>query len=334
MRPAEALPGVGGGGPPSMLEIALSHAAKGYYVLPVVPDGKSALSKHWQVLATRDPAAITRWWTDHPDANPAIHTGKSGVLIADLDVKNGAQGPEIWAEWTASHQVDPGWPLADTPTGGRHLCYRTTGEFGNRVGMLPGVDVRAGNGYVLAPGSVVGGRRYASPDGGFALPSVSDLPGLPEAVAALVGRRDQEVERHSAPVGDSGVAAALVAELVAVAQEPEGTRNKRLNEAALNLGQLVQPDGLPESLAFDSLVQAGLRAGLGWDETVATVNSGLEAGMRQPRSLATSEDEYQQEVERAIRRKRVNADADLVIATEKSQGRGTARTGEPRPAAG
>jgi hypothetical protein len=94
-------------------EYALEYAALGLYVLPVhtpvVPidataavrcscrDGESCSSKgkHPRTLhgfkdATREVAKIKEWWSDWPDANIGIATGReSGVFIIDVDSEEG-----------------------------------------------------------------------------------------------------------------------------------------------------------------------------------------------------------------------------------------------------
>src|SRR5690606_18151943 len=48
-----------------------------------------------------------------------------------------------------------------TPSGGRHLFYRTKQKFGIGVDVLgPGVDIRAVGGYVVGPESTISGKKY------------------------------------------------------------------------------------------------------------------------------------------------------------------------------
>src|SRR6266568_2955747 len=79
--------------------------------------------------------------------------------------------------------------------------------------------------------------------------------------------------------------AALDAEVQAVTDVTEGTRNDRLNVAAFNLGQLV-PLHLDEDAVQTALYQAAIAAGLTQRETIATIYSGLTKGMAHPRDPA------------------------------------------------
>jgi hypothetical protein len=57
-----------------------------------------------------------------------------------------------------------GWPpvvgVVSTPRpGGVHRYIRATG-YGNAAGFAPGMDLRGRGGYVVAPPSVIDGKRY------------------------------------------------------------------------------------------------------------------------------------------------------------------------------
>ncbi|HPR91114.1 MAG TPA: bifunctional DNA primase/polymerase, partial [Synergistaceae bacterium] len=52
-------------------------------------------------------------------------------------------------------------PVADTPRGGLHIWCRHHDGIGNNTGAIPGVDLRAEGGYIIAPPSVNGnGKGY------------------------------------------------------------------------------------------------------------------------------------------------------------------------------
>jgi hypothetical protein len=81
--------------------------------------------------------------------------------------------------------------------------------------------------------------------------------------------------------------AALANELARLAQAREGShfRNIQLNRSAYALGRLVGAGQLGQDTAESHLYQVGLTIGLPEREVAATLRSGLEAGIRNPRHV-------------------------------------------------
>ena len=151
------------------LDAALAYAARGWYVFPCAPLKKTPLTTHGFKDATTDPAQITRWWTDTPGANIGIDCGRSGLVVVDLDVKNGVDGRVAWAILCQLHeQPSPETMIVDTPSSGRHLYF--TGHAKSCVGIRPGIDIRGDGSYVLAPPSTLPNGAYhaSSPDSDLA----------------------------------------------------------------------------------------------------------------------------------------------------------------------
>ena len=80
-------------------------------------------------------------------------------------------------------------------------------------------------------------------------------------------------------------AAALRGESDRVRSAPVGQRNHTLNSAAYSLGQLVAAGALDQARAVQALTDAAADAGLEAAEIAATIDSGLSAGLKQPRAL-------------------------------------------------
>ncbi|MBI3945999.1 MAG: bifunctional DNA primase/polymerase [Armatimonadetes bacterium] len=146
---------VGSHSTPSLAQVALEYAARGWRVFPCKPRGKEplgALVPHGLKNATTDPEQIAAWWQAQPDANIGIATGsESGLYVADAD---GATGAAALAAL-----VDANGPLPPTPrvrTGrGVHYYFAAPPGGRNSAGQLgPKVDTRGEGGYVLAPPSV------------------------------------------------------------------------------------------------------------------------------------------------------------------------------------
>lgn len=78
---------------------------------------------------------------------------------------------------------------------------------------------------------------------------------------------------------------ALADEIAALARTPEGERNARLNQAAFALGQLVGAGVLDRGSVEVALSGTAAAIGLGEVEARATIKSGLDSGMKEPREL-------------------------------------------------
>jgi hypothetical protein len=79
---------------------------------------------------------------------------------------------------------------------------------------------------------------------------------------------------------------ALQSECENVAAAPEGQRNHTLNRAAFSISQLVAAGHVYADVAWNSLRDAALSAGLGEVEIERTIKSGMDAGAQQPRVVA------------------------------------------------
>jgi hypothetical protein len=80
------------------------------------------------------------------------------------------------------------------------------------------------------------------------------------------------------------VAKAVADELEALRNAPKGHRNNQLNTSAFNLGQLVGGGELAEAAAEAQLWEAARATGLPDVEIGKTLRSGLEDGIKQPRT--------------------------------------------------
>ena len=149
--------------PGDVATAALAYAGRGWSVIPVEPRGKRPLVAWLEFQQRRAEAGeIHAWFRRWPDANVGIVTGHvSGLVVIDVDAQHGG------FERLAALERESG-PLPDTVSavtggGGRHLYFDHPREdLRNRVGVRPGIDLRAEGGCVVAPPSVhPSGRAYA-----------------------------------------------------------------------------------------------------------------------------------------------------------------------------
>jgi hypothetical protein len=141
---------------------AMSYIQLGYAVLPLMKGGKKPheMIGHGGVMqATLDPQQVTSWWAADPGANIGVATGeRSRLLVVDLDVRE-EPGPANLAQFMHGYGV---WlpgdaPVARTPSGGSHVWLAVPPGLPSptRQGILPGVDIKGGGGYVVAAPSML-----------------------------------------------------------------------------------------------------------------------------------------------------------------------------------
>jgi len=144
---------------------ALLYASLGWPVFPVKTNDKIPLISSWPDNATTDPDQIKEWFRRYTDANLAIATGvRSGLVILDVDTKNGVDGREMLAKLESQLGPVPETPRVWTPNQGLHYYFSHPGDgqvVKNRTSLLPGLDLRGDGGYVLAPPSSIHGKPYA-----------------------------------------------------------------------------------------------------------------------------------------------------------------------------
>lgn len=279
---------------------AISHARRGWAVTPLRPGTNSPAWK-WARLTATPPGAVATWWPG-PLYNPGIATGPSGLVVVDLDsAEHGGELPPEWASLGVTCGAEVLSVLAEragsaipatyevrTPRNGRHLYFRHPGgrEIRNSAGMAgPMVDVRGRGGLVVGAGSIRGGRAYELADGREPVP-------LPSWLAELAAPARDPVRTPArtapAPGGRGYGAAALSAELAALADAEHGRRNDQLNRAAFSLGTLVGAGVLEQGDVARQLLDAagaiGLVADDGPGQCERTIASGLAAGIARPRA--------------------------------------------------
>jgi hypothetical protein len=129
---------------------------------------------------------------------------------------------------------------------------------------------------------------WCEPDRVYDLAELAKYEAKKGAAAQAQGRRqDHQGGPAAGPGGEYAAYAqkALADELAKLARTPEGSRNARLNQAAFALGQLVGAGVLDRGGVEAGLTGVAAVIGLGSAEARATIKSGLEGGMKEPRTL-------------------------------------------------
>lgn len=288
-----------------MMTIALDYVVKGWPVFPCRQRDEEIIDQHTgeiEILATKTPLTsngfrgstkseriVREYWRRNPSAMIGVPTGAPiGAWVLDIDPKHG--GDETLAALEAAHGALPATLTAETTSGGRHYFFRHRQGVRNRGALGSGVDVRGDGGYVIAAGSV--------PEVGLPYRWISEQEPVdaPEWLLDLVLPRSYESTYTAAPsvsgkINDRYVERAVQSELDDLALEPMGNRNNRLNDAAFRLGTFVGAGAMAESEARALLQDVARGWGRDWPRCVKTIDNGLAAGARSPRSVPQNDND-------------------------------------------
>lgn len=148
-------------------QLAHQHATWGLHVFPLRENDKPPLGGHGHHDATNDPDAVLAARAGHPNANIGWALTASNLLVVDIDATGDAAQQAV-ATFTASYGDLPPTLTTTTASGGRHLIYRVPNGLDLRRAIrVGGKDVPIdllGDGYIVAPGSVVNGVEYTRDD--------------------------------------------------------------------------------------------------------------------------------------------------------------------------
>ncbi|WP_380608235.1 bifunctional DNA primase/polymerase [Streptantibioticus rubrisoli] len=289
---------------PRMIVVAQQYAARGWRVLPLryavdgrcscgnpkaIADhdhrqgGKHPRYKSWTEDASTDWAVIADWWRNEPNANIGIATGEaSGIFVLDIDPDSG--GLDSLRALEAEHGPLPKTWTVETGSGGQHRYFAWPGfNPRNSAGKLgPGLDIRADGGQVVAAPSVSVKGPYSVKDDtdpsqapAWLLDRLRPAPPRPAAPATSIPVRSENL--------DSYTCKALQAECDAITGAADGEQNNTINTAAFNVGTLVGAGALSEADAHEALLSAALAGNHPEGRARPTIESGLKAGMAQPR---------------------------------------------------
>lgn len=275
----------------SLASAALAYAKAGRKVFPCAPRGKEPLisASHGgrgHHDATNDLVVVSNWWSFWPDANVGLSCAASGIVVIDIDPRNG--GDEGWTSVIARPEADDMPTTREAATGGDgfHLYLNLPpipDKATWRGKLATGVDLKV-DGYVLAPPSVhPSGKIYRWLNS-------NPLADMPAWLLALCLHTDEGRPTYTSPPEALNRApwfcrAALTRETERVGRAPRGERNATLNSAAFNLGGLIHL-----GLSYDVVEEHLLVAACTWNdlplkEARKTIRSGLGGGMRKPRGI-------------------------------------------------
>ncbi len=138
-----------------------AYIENGFSVFPLIMRTKRPATSHGFKDATNDLEKCKEWSDEPQSHNVGIATGtKSNLAVIDIDPKNG--GLESLEKMKSQYGFNPeNTPTVVTGSGGFHFYYDCPYPIGSRNGILPGVDIKADGGYVVAPPSIhPNGKAY------------------------------------------------------------------------------------------------------------------------------------------------------------------------------
>lgn len=267
-------------------EWALQYASIGWSIFPLAPRSKVPLTPNGVYDASCNAELVWKGWGETPDANIGLACGlASGLWVLDVDCDKG--GAKSIEEQILAGNKLPRTLTSWTGGNGYHCFFRYPigRNVRNRVGVLPGVDVRSTGGYVVLPPSVhPSGQRYT-------WDARVPLADAPEWLYALISDPEQDLGHPwtppQVPVSKSQAkryayqAMAHAAERIREA--PHGQRHYQIVQEASNLGRFAAAGLLDYGQLEKVLVEAGIAAGKPEQEVRRTVESQLEWSKAHPK---------------------------------------------------
>ena len=164
----------------SINEAIHEYMGRGWSIIPIRAGDKRPLVR-WEEFQHRHPseAEARGWLRQWAEAGIGVVTGAiSGLVVVDVDAGHG--GNESLEQLEREHGPMPTTVKCGTGGGGRHFYFaHPGGVVRNKIGLAPGVDIRADGGYVVAPPSLhASGLRYVWVEG--RTPESSAIAPLPD----------------------------------------------------------------------------------------------------------------------------------------------------------
>jgi len=219
------------------LTAAFTYHKRGFSVIPIQAREKKPLvawEEYQKRGATED--EIRSWWSNRSDANVGIVTGGiSGLVVIDVD---SAEAKDKLKELVSGFDFSA-VPRSRTGKGWQLFFQHPGYIIPNRLGVIPGLDVRGDGGYVVAPPSIhPNGKPYK-----WEVPLTDELPNLPLDLFKLISSPTGSNENGYRERFNSAQALAGV---------PEGQRDETLFKFACTLRSAGVPQDWAERLSLEA----------------------------------------------------------------------------------
>lgn len=256
-----------------------------------------------------DPKQWRTWYNIFMSGcNFGIVCGPSRLIVVDIDI-DPATGQsyqyyfDLWCKANGITWIED-WVCVRSPSGGLHVYFKTPDDRKLRQPDLVKrkINVRAGNGYVVAPwcrtdptecldGSVKKAGVY-EPFGGLRSIPLSSQPLLDHCKKEEYAQPQNRSHPENAELHSDGlpldlgrryqIGAVLEDILGQLRLAQMGSRNNALNIAAVRIGHYIAADFIDRDRAYDILMAEGINLGLEVDECRKTIASGINHGSTEP----------------------------------------------------
>lgn len=212
---------------------------RGLRVFPLAPGSKiPPRGSDWTNTATADAFQAYDDFVGVPGANVGVLA--NGLVIVDADTKNGDGISEALALIG-----DVKTYTVTTPSGGRHFYFDAGGElFNNAVRIRPNVDIRAANGYVVGPGSQIGGKRYSELD-------TSPIAPLPASIRALLTAKRDAAPVEARTAGELDTAGAIASATAYLKAAPLAIQGDGGDNQTIRVANRVMDFGVSPATAVE-----------------------------------------------------------------------------------
>lgn len=234
---------------------------------------KVPLIMGWQSKSSNDPDQIKQWqefFRDRLKFFGAPCGPTNGIVVLDVDVKNGKNGFDTIK--SLGLEIPETWYQA-TPSGGMHFFFQhdPARETGNKVNFIKDCDLRSTGGWC----------------GIYGLNTDKPLARMPDWVYEYAQKKQKEMSPSSLIVTVSPEIGMEIfnAALDAVRNAPPGESNNTLNVQSYLVGQLIASGGVSREYAQQELYKAAIDRGKGDYEAKATITSGIEGGLKNPKTV-------------------------------------------------
>lgn len=259
---------------------AASLAARGFPVFAVIDGGKKPSERNWQANATLSGEDVSSCFARLGKSNIGVKTGDD-LFVVDVDVRNGKGGEASLLALQEKHGELPTTFMVRTPSGGRHLYFKTSTPVKSSVSKLaPGIDIRGEGGFVVGAGSSLHG------EGEYRIEVDTGVAIAPDWLIAAAGRatpRKAATNSESIAPVDTDSARLRAAEYLRKA--PPSKQGEGGDDNAFKIAAKVKDLGVSEDVALDLMAEHwNPRCCPVWelDDLLMKVNNAYRYGASEP----------------------------------------------------